>query len=174
MKYRAGIYASSVLLLVSAVVLGVLQAPHIVDQVPFQWWVHVAVIGVAFWGFIELNRLRRQGIGHAANHLRFPAWAVAVGLAVILVALPIWSPSRFDMGTTPMGESVHHKHTSEKDGKYFLHLNRKHVQEITREEFLAFERDIYDVFARAWLVFSYLSLLMWLYLARRGAVQHAG
>jgi energy-coupling factor transporter transmembrane protein EcfT len=170
------IAVSAALFVGSLLVFALLQFPDRWEVVPFQWWLHVALLLVLFLGFWQLHRLRKVRADQPFGFLRgFPLWLIPLGLVAVAVAVPIWSPSRFDLGTTPQGERVHRKSTFEQDGKYFVRLNDKYVHEISRDEYLAFDREGQESFARGWVLGSYLAMAFWHYLwRRRRALEKAG
>ena len=159
---------SALLLIVSLTLLALLQFPDRWERVPFQWWVHIAIILVAFIGFWYQKRLQKK-----SQDLRFgffrglPVWLIVLGLLVVFVVAPIWSKSTFDLGKTTSGESVRKKNFFKSEGKYYLRLNNNLPIEISRKEYLAEERNFRVFFARGWILFAYIDLVFWQYLWRR-------
>lgn len=176
LRARILIVVSGFLLAVSLVLFGLLQFPDRWERLPFQWWIHLAVIGVAAFGFWELKRLRKVAPVSSLRFFRgFPLWLIPLGLLVLALVAPMWSPSAFDMGRMANGERIYKKNWFEDNGKYFVRLNSRYVREVSRQEYFGLERDAHQAFARGWILFSYLSLALWHYLwRRRRALENTG
>jgi len=167
------------LLASSSLVLLLQQIPPAQDMVPFQWWIHIAIIALGLFGFAELYFLRKRST--RPSEIYFPWWLIGLGVGVVVIVLAtglstlLSAPTRFGLGTAaPNGEAISHKSAFERDGRYYLRLNRTLDVEVTREEFLGFEQTIKGTFAGAWVLFSYLVLGLWYYLGKRREELYAG
>jgi hypothetical protein len=159
---------SALLLILSLALLALLQFPDRWEGIPFQWWIHIAILLVAFVGFWYQKRLRKNSPGSRFGFFRgLPVWLIALGLIVVFVVAPFWSKSIFDLGKTANGEAVHDKNFFESEGKYYLRLNSNPPIEISRKDYLAEVQNFKKLFACVWVLFSYIVLTFWQYLWRR-------
>jgi hypothetical protein len=91
------------------------------------------------------------------------------------VAAPLWSEGQISLGQTSDGQPIIRQTFYKEDNRHFLRINNAAPVEIPLIEYNALERETYEVFARAWVLFSYACLVLWQYIARRErASQNAG
>jgi hypothetical protein len=163
-------WAAAALLLASLIVFGMLHFPERWPALPFQWWIHVGVIVVGITAFRKLGKLRKAWVDPPFRHSRgIPRWAPLLGVVALVIAVPLWAPSSFDLGRMPDGSSVHQVSYHIKDGKYFERLNGSHDRELSLAEYQAAQRKGYLVFSRGWVLFASITLLLWHYIWRRQA-----
>jgi hypothetical protein len=92
-----------------------------------------------------------------------PIWLVALALPVVLAAAPIFMLATYSQGTTPDGQAVHRKSWVQEGDRYYVVFNRTTRLEITEAEYTELNREMFVVFSSAWILFSYLSLVLWHY-----------
>ena len=144
--------------------------------VPYLMWNHVAIIAVAAYGMFTVRGLSKRSSGRASPRPGelFARPVLIIALISAIVAIPNWGPSPWDMGQAPDGSAVtHHSWHESSDGtQYFESLNRGPDREITETQYDQLNRGLFSMFARIWVLFSFLALMIWRFaaLSRKGAV----
>lgn len=142
-----------------------------VGIMPFLMWIHVAVL-LVFVGAIFALRKRRPGSGLRVSprprELLAP-WVLALAAVGAVSAALNWPPTL--LGTAPDGSPVFRQswRESEDGGRYFETVNNGPEREISRADYAARQQGLYGMFARIWLLFSFVAMLMWraVFLRRR-------
>ncbi|MFO1221107.1 MAG: hypothetical protein U1E89_22315 [Burkholderiaceae bacterium] len=174
-KYTVPTLLCAALLLVSALARALLEWPPFVTYFPYFMWVHVAVIALAFYGFWVLRKAASAHLGGLGVFVRgVPLWLVVLALPVALAVAPMVTLITSSLGTTPDGHPVHSKSWVEEGGRHYVVLNRTVRVEITNAEYTESYREMYVGFSSAWILFSYLVLVLWHYNWRREGVSNAG
>lgn len=169
-KYTVPTLLCAALLLVSAVARALLEWSPFVAYFPYLVWVHVAVIALAGTGFWVLHKIRSAHSGGLVTFLRgLPIWLAALAVPVVLAAAPIFMLATHSPGTTPDGQSVTRKSWVQEEVRYYVILNRTTRFEITETEYTEMNREMFIAFSSAWILFSYLSLVLWHYNRRMAA-----
>ena len=169
-------FISGLLLCLSVVALFLLNIPAFVDNFPFLMWIHVALIALLSYGSWRQRKLRKLSQGGVVVFFKgFPAWLALIAIPVAVLVAPIFSEQNFDLGHTTDGQPVTQKSWNEEHGRYFLNLNHTAPIEISLQEYQNLQRKLFELFARAWVLGSYLCLVLWQYVYRRErAYQNAG
>jgi hypothetical protein len=169
-KYGVPMVLCAGLLLVSAAARALLEWAPFVTFFPYLMWVHGAVIVLAFYGFWVLRKAASARLGGLGAFMRgLPIWLGALALPVALAAAPLFSLNTAAWGTTPDGQPVNSKSWVEENGRHYVVLNRTIKVEITSVEYTAAHREGFIRFASAWILFSYVVLVLWHYNWRREA-----
>ena len=144
--------------------------------VPYLMWNHVAIIAVAAYGTFAVRGLSKRPSGRASPRPGelFARPILIAALVAAIVAVPNWGASPWDMGQAPDGSIAtrHNWHASSDGSRYFESFNRGPDREITEAQYEQLNRGVYSMFARIWVLFSFLALMMWRFaaLSRRGAI----
>jgi hypothetical protein len=136
---------------------------------PVFFWIHIAIIVLGIWATFRIRKIKSSWPEVAGALFPLPSKLVVLGVAAAAVALHSGKSLRFDMGTMPDGTVVHSKDWSERDGRYWLSLNNQQPVEITKVRYQELQRESYVFFALFWVLFSYIIVLEWHYVARREA-----
>jgi hypothetical protein len=157
-----------VLLFMSGIALLLLQfVPGFVEYFPFLLWIHILIIASGFYGI-----WRNWKLSHATSSgfiffiKGFPAWLLALAIPVCFAITPLLSLPSTDLGTTAEGEKIFRRSWSAEHGRYFVRINNGKPVEISSTEYDEHQRQSFKVFASAWVLFSYLLLVLWHYLWR--------
>ncbi|XHS77855.1 hypothetical protein ACFJGW_19375 [Burkholderiaceae bacterium UC74_6] len=165
MKISTGLLAVSLLAVLACLRL---EWSHLV---PYLMWNHVAVIAVIGYGMFAVRRIPRPPLGRASPRLRelFSRSILITALVAAGVAVPNWVPTGFDMGRAPDGSAAtsHSWHASADDVRYFENFNRGPDQEISKLQYDELNRSLYSNFARGWVLFSFIAMLTWRFIALR-------
>jgi ABC-type dipeptide/oligopeptide/nickel transport system permease component len=167
--------ASAIVLAASAVAATILLIPGLRPFFAFFYWIHVAIIALGIWAMWRSRKLRTTWL----EALRIfwstlPRWVLALSNPVLLLLLPAATSGAFSLGALPDGTPVHRRSWYESDGKFWVRENNLPPRELASAEFEVLQLQHSQVFASAWVLFSYLILLQWHYVGRReGQAQHA-
>ena len=140
-------------------------------------WNHVAIICVGAYGTFAVRALSKgrsaAGLVSPRPSELFAKPILVIALVAAIVAVPNWGPSPRNTGIAADGSvaTSHSWHESSDGSRYFESVNRGPDREITEVEYDKLNRTIYSVFARVWVIFSFISLMMWRFVAlsRQGA-----
>lgn len=162
----------SALLLVTSVIAVVLcTRVEWSRSIPYLMWVHVAILLVFGTGVLAARRLHSDSSARVTPRPRelFAPWIVVVALASVAAAAPNWAGTPVGMGKSPDGTKVtsRHWHTSADGTRFYESINRRASTQISRAEYEELERGNFAAFARAWVLFSFISLVMWHFIALR-------
>lgn len=139
--------------------------------VPYLMWNHVAIIAVFGYGIFAMRGLGRNQFDPASPRPReiFARPVLVVALIAALVAIPNWGASPSDLRKTSAGNVVtsHSWHASSDGSHYFESVNHGPDHEITKARYSQLNRDLYSTFARIWVLFSFVSMVMWRFVALR-------
>ena len=96
-------------------------------------------------------------------------WILVTAIAAVVVALPSWGLSAWDIGKASDGStgSSHHWRASPDGTRFYESVNREPEREITQAQYEDLERGLFSGFARIWVLFSFFSLVMWRFVALR-------
>ena len=167
-KYALHVATCAAVFVVAVAVRVLLHWPSFLEYFPYFLWVHVAIIALAFYGFWALRRSPKPRSGETPSRpSRLPPMLIALAVPVMLASAPIASLPFKSLGTTPDGAAVYRKSWTVENGRHYVVLNRTTKVEITPAEHLESERELMIVFASAWVLFSYVVLLLWHYVWRR-------
>lgn len=137
--------------------------------VPYLMWNHVAIIAVVMYGSFSVRSLRKRPPGHASPRPGelFARPILILAVVAAIVAIPNWSPSPWNMGQAPDGSvATHHCWHESPDGtRYFESFNHGPDREITAARYGELDRDLYSMFARMWVLFSFIALMTWRFVA---------
>jgi hypothetical protein len=137
--------------------------------VPYLMWNHVAIIAVAIFGTFSVRGLSKRPPGRASPRPGdlFARPILLLAIVAAMVAIPNWGPSPWDMGQAPDGSvATHHSwHESPDGSRYFESFNRGLDREITEAQYDELNRGLYSMFARMWVLFSFIALMMWRFVA---------
>jgi hypothetical protein len=158
---------SAALLCASVAANIVLALPNAVGFFPLFFFVHVAIVGLGIWVVLRIRRLRTSWSEVIRALSSVPKWLLAAGAITVAVAAFSARGINFDMGTLPDGSPIHSKNWRERDGRYWLSLNKGPATEISSAEYQKLQRESYAFFATGWVLFSYLLLIQWHYVTRR-------
>lgn len=161
-------------MLCTSVVASVLwRFPSVAEYFPLFFWVHIAIVVLGSWATFRIWRLKSTWSEVFSAFRPLPLKLLGVGAIVAAATAFSGSRVKFDLGTLPDGTAVYTKNWSERDGKFWLSINKQTPVEISEVQYRELQRDSYGFFATGWLVFSYLILLQWYYIARREAAKNA-
>lgn len=137
--------------------------------VPYLMWNHVAIIAVAIYGSFSVRRLSKRPPGRATprpNEL-FARPILILAVVAAFVAGPNWVRSPWDMGQAPDGTAAtrHHWHASSDGSQYFERYNGGPDREISKTQYDELNRVGYSMFARMWVLFSFIAMMMWRFVA---------
>jgi hypothetical protein len=140
-------------------------------SMPYLIWVHVAILLVFGTGILAARRLHSDSSARASPRPRelFAPWVVVVALASIAAAAPNWAGTPVGMGKSPDGTKVtsRHWHTSADGTRFYESINRGVPKQISQAEYEELERGNFAAFARVWVLFSSITLVMWRFIALR-------
>ncbi|AGU47402.1 putative transmembrane protein [Variovorax paradoxus B4] len=140
-------------------------------SMPYLMWVHVAILLVFGAGALAARRLHSDSSVRASPRPRelFAPWVVVVALASVAAAAPNWAGIPVGMGKSPDGTKVtsRHWHTSADGTRFYESINRGAPTQISQAEYEELERGNFAAFARVWVLFSFISLVMWRFIALR-------
>jgi hypothetical protein len=163
-------WISVALLVVSLVAVIACMRVEWAAVVPFLMWNHVAVLIVFGMALFTWRRITDSS-GRNFPRLRelFAPWVVGLAVISAALAIPDWRPPPGKVAVTPEGTiiSSHHWRRSPDGTRYFETVNRGPEREITKAEYEELARGTYSFFARAWVLFSFLSLVVWRAIALR-------
>ena len=132
--------------------------------VPYLMWNHVAIIVVTGYGIFAVRGLKRSSrfVSPRPGDL-FARPILLLAVVAAIVAAPNWGPSPWDMGQAPDGSVAtrHNWHASPDGSRYFESYNRGPDSEITEARYDELNRGVYSMFARMWVLFSFIALTMW-------------
>ncbi|MET3109328.1 hypothetical protein AAKU67_004212 [Oxalobacteraceae bacterium GrIS 2.11] len=103
---------------------------------------------------------------------KMPKWLiffVVCTFFVLLIQIPSLSvdlKATFEIGYSYAGETVHQRHWYESGGKYFMEINKKHVYEITSEEYDQLMFGLKRLFGILSVIASCISVAIWNHLMR--------
>lgn len=174
-KHTVPTFLCAGLLLVSVLVRALLEWTPFVQYFSYFMWIHVAVIVLAVYGAWVLRKSRGIPGGEFSAFLRgLPIWLAALALPVALAVAPMFSLVGSSQGTTPDGQAVRSKSWSQEGDRYYVVLNRKVKVEIAAAEYVEANRQGSRFFCSAWILFSYLALVIWHYnRGREGGIERA-
>lgn len=136
---------------------------------PYLMWNHVAVIAMVAYGTFAVRRSSRRSTvrGSVRAGELFSRPILIVALIAAIVAIPNWGAARWDMGQAPDGSTAtsHHWHASSDDSRYFESFDRGPDREITQARYEQLNRALYSIFARMWVLLSFLALMIWRFAA---------
>jgi hypothetical protein len=136
---------------------------------PYLMWNHVAVIAMVAYGTFAVRRSSRRSSvrGSLRPGELFARPILVVALIAAIVAIPNWGAARWDMGQASDGSiaTSHHWHASSDDSRYFESFNRGPDREITKARYEQLNRGLYSIFARMWVLFSFIALMIWRFAA---------
>ena len=164
-RARLFVRVSTVLLFVSLLAVIACTRLEWSRIVPYLMWNHVAIIIVAGYGTFAL-----RGLGKRSSRLTSPRPGdlfarpiVLLAVLAAIVAAPNWGPSPWEMGQAPDGSvATRHNWRASPDGShYFESYNRGPDREITEARYDELNRGVYAMFARMWVLFSFIALIMW-------------
>jgi hypothetical protein len=137
--------------------------------VPYLLWNHVAIMAVAIYGTFSVRSLSKRPPGRASPRPGdlFARPILLLAVVAAMVAIPNWGPSPWNMGQAPDGSvATHHSwHESPDGSRYFESFNRGPDLEITEAQYDELNRGLYSMFARMWVLFSFIALMMWRFVA---------
>ena len=168
-RYTPQVLVSAGLLAIAVSAQVLLFWRGFIDYFPYFMWLHVAIIAQLSYGSWVLKRpANKTQPGGASFFLRgLPSWLVVLAIPVALAAAPLVPMYRDLLDPSPDGQFVSSRSWSEKEGRYYLTLNRTTTVEISRDEYLDEMRQGFRLFASIWIVFSYGALVLWQYIWRR-------
>ena len=177
-RARQFMWVSAALLIVSLFAVIACTRLDWSGVVPYLMWNHVALIAVFIYGTFAVRGLSKRvptaGRASPRPGELFAKPILLVALFAAIVAVPNWGPSPWDMGQAPDGSvaTSHSWHASSDGSHYFESLNRGPDREITEAQYDELNRGLYSMFARVWVLFSFLALMMWRFaaLSRKGAL----
>lgn len=170
-RARLFMWVSAGLLLVSLVAVAACTRVEWSRVVPYLMWSHVAVIVVFGFGIFAVRRLRSNTAKRVSPRPRelFAPWLLATAIVAAAFAIPSWSPSPWETRHAPDGSvaTTHQWHASADGTRYYESFNRGPEREISRADFQELERSMFSGFARMWVLFSFIALVMWRFVALR-------
>lgn len=170
-RARLFMWASACLLLVSLVAVAACARVEWSRVVPYLMWNHVAIIVVCVFGTFAVRRLRSSTGKRVLPRPRelFAPWILGAAIVAAAFAIPSWGPSPWEMGKAPDGSAAtsHHWRASADGSRYYESFNRGPEREITRADYEELERGLFSGFARLWVLFSLIALVMWRFVALR-------
>jgi hypothetical protein len=131
---------------------------------PYLMWIHVAVIFLCISAFWKLRRMSSRNTPGSIPTIRaiFAPWLIAIGVAALLVAVPNWTETPFSGSHRSLsGASAGRVSWHASDGHYFERNYPEPEHEISKDEYETFERESYSVFARVWVLFSFVAVCLW-------------
>lgn len=141
--------------------------PSTAKYFPLFFWIHIGIVVLGFWAFFRMRKLTSSWSEVFAAFRPLPLKLIGIGGVVLIATALSASNVKFDLGTLPDGTAVHSKSWSERGGKFLLSINKQPEVEIPESQYRELQRESYGFFATGWLVFSYLILLQWHYIAIR-------
>ncbi|WLI91112.1 hypothetical protein Q4S45_08330 [Massilia sp. R2A-15] len=137
--------------------------------VPYLMWNHVAIIAVFAFGMFAVRGLSGRPLHRSMPRPGelFARPILIVAVVAALVAAPNWVDTPWDMGPAPDGSiaTSHNWHASPDGSHYFESFNRGADREISQEQYDQLNRGLYSMFARIWVLFSFLALMTWRFVA---------
>lgn len=158
---------STALLFASVAANIVLALPSATWLFPLFFIVHIALLTLGIWAIFRIRKLKTNWSGVVRTLLPVSKWLLATAAVAAATAVFTGRTINFDLGTLPDGTPVHSKNWRAENGKYWLSLNKGPATEISSAEYKKLQRETYAVFATAWVLFAYLILVQWHYVARR-------
>jgi hypothetical protein len=159
--------ASVAVLCFSAVANVLVSLPAATEFFPLLFWIHIAIIALGIWAVLRIRKLKSTWADVWECVILLPKALVILGIAVVVIATFSVRNINFDLGKLPDGTSVSTKNWSERNGKYWLSLNKQPEVEIDKSQYRELQRQSYAFFALGWLLFSYIIVLQWHYITRR-------
>jgi hypothetical protein len=137
--------------------------------VAYLMWNHVAIIAVFAFGIFAVRGLSGRSPRHSMPRPGelFARPILIVAVVAAIVAAPNWVDTPWDMGRAPDGSiaTSHNWHASPDGSHYFESFNRGPDREISQEQYDQLNRGLYSTFARIWVLFSFLALMAWRFVA---------
>lgn len=173
-KYTIPTLTCTGLLLFTILIRALLEWPTFVPYFPYFLWIHVVIIALVWYGIA----IQRKAAGAAFGSIRFflksvPIWLALLAIPVIISSSPLFPAMSNSSDITPDGKSAHSRSWTEQEGKYFVVLNQTEKFEISEKEYLPSKQELFITFSSGWILFSYLSLVLWHYIYRREALANA-
>lgn len=138
-------------------------------------WMQVVIIALGFYGFWVFSKATGARIGGLWAFVRgFPIWLAVLAVPVALAAKPLLAFAGSSLGSTPDGKPITSKSWLQEGDAHYVLLNRTVRVPITEAEYMEEQRAGYATFATAWILFSYLLLVLWQYNWRRERLGHVG
>jgi len=164
---------AAVLLFLSAAAVFLPRYPLVADNFQYLMWIHVAIIALLFWGEWRRRKIAKALPGGLGVFLKgLPVWLVVLALPVGFVVAPLWSFTK-DASMRFQDSRPHTRMSWHQDGsRYFVVFDKEPPTEISLAEFQNLQRTNFEVFARAWVLFSYGNLVLWQYIVRRERTVH--
>jgi len=173
-KHRNGtrcMWASCVALAVSLVAVAASSRPAWSHLVAYLMWNHLLIIGLLVAAGMSLKRLPRRAAGPVVPQPRelLVPWVLALGVLAAVAFVAPWDPSPWNMGITPEGQPVTSRQarTSDDGQRFYETINHGEEREVTQAEYLRSEQVEWRMFARAWVAFSFVALVMWRFVTLR-------
>jgi len=159
----AFVWLSSILLLLSIGTLIAIRTPEL-SWLPFQWWIHVALIFIFAYGLWRLKK--SSAVAITSFFKGFPVWLLVLAIPAVISITSVMPPNNFDFGKTPEGQVIHRKSWFEERGRFYLRINNGPAVEISNTEYRSLQLSAFEFFASIWVIFSYASLVLWQYVWR--------
>lgn len=98
--------------------------------------------------------------------MAFPIWIVGISVLVGFAVVPIWTQDPLGFGNAN-GKEIHQQSWNEKEGRYFMVINDGVPFEINKEQYSELNQKMFTLFARGWVMFSFVSLVLSQYVRKK-------
>lgn len=163
------VFVAFALLCASIVASVMWRVPSMTDYFPLFFGVHIAIVVLGIWAVFRIWRLKSSWSELLSAFRPYSFKLIVIGVLVAVAAAISGSNVEFDMGTLPDGTAIYSKSWSERDGKFWLSVNKRPAVQISEVQYRDLQRESYAIFSTVWVVLSYLIFLQWYYIARREA-----
>lgn len=164
------IFRASLFVLASSgfVSLLLIIAPQHREAFKYFYWIHVAIIALAWWGIWRSRKLRTTWQDALKSFwLNVPRWLLALALPVAILGAQAATSGALELGTLEDGTEIQRKSWYEQDGKFWVQENNNAPRELQHVEYERLLLLHNQVFASVWVLLSYLVALQWHYVWRR-------
>jgi hypothetical protein len=159
------LYWLSAALLASSVVAVLLNArSQLGTSFWYFAWVHIGVIIAGGYATIELRRISRKSPPPTNPRLWeiFGRPIIAAGVISIIAAAPNLSGASINAGLKSAdGAPVSSMSVHEVGGRYYARVNHEPDREIPKAQYDEFNQAFFSMFARGWVLFSFIALCLW-------------
>jgi hypothetical protein len=137
--------------------------PPFVQYFGYLTWIHVAVIGLGGYGMLVRNRRSKESRHAVPVRKVLPLWLAVLAIPVAITAMSTFGTMSNVTERSTDGKPMSRISWSQEGDRYFEFQNDSIKVEISRDAYWRFERDSFVAFASGWILFSYLTLVVWRY-----------
>lgn len=145
--------------------------PSTAGYFPYLLWIHVVLIALGFWASLRMRGLGLHVSEFYSACLRLPRELIFLGVLVLAGTVLSGINVELDSGTLPDGTAIRSRSWSERDGKFWLTVNKQAPMEIAEARYKELERESYGMVATIWLALSFPIVLQWRFLASHKSIR---